>query len=166
MASTGRFKQALKIINPDPPRRLECEHDLARSFRRVENAARIDKTMVTPSKRKKLRRQLAQTLRTAIRRAVQAAAPAVDPRVNDLEGYLKEIESAAHVRKGARKFSNARLYAVHQANLLLTKYGKQPTLYRDGPWHELARVLYGSEQADLFDHMEDYEDFWHGHLVG
>jgi hypothetical protein len=161
--ATERFERALKIIAP-AAREADCERDLARSFRRVNNAAKIDKTMVTPSKRRKLRRQLAETLRKAINLAVQAAAPAADPGVENLKSYLKEIERADDGRKGVRKFSNARLYSVHEAYLLLAKYSKQPTRYRNGPWHDLARVLHGNERADLFDHMEDYVDFWRDHL--
>lgn len=94
------------------------------------------------------------TLDTAIKLAVRARP--WDLRVEELKNYLKEIKRADR-RKGTRKFSNARLYAVHQAYLLLAKYSKQPMLYRNGPWHDLAKVLYGNEQADLFDHIEDYE---------
>ena len=159
--------KSLKIIKPAPDRQIECERDLAEALGAVEDAAKIDKAMVTPSKRRKLRRDLVKTLEKAIDLAVQAAAPSEDPRVKDLESYLKEIQRTdGLMKKGARKFSNKRLYAIAEAHFLLKKYGKRPRRYREGAWHELARMLFGNDQADLFDQMEDYELFFPQGYIG
>jgi len=166
--ATTRFKQALKIIASDPERRAECECDLIEAFRLVEAAARVEKSERAPAEQRKLLQQLAKTLRRAIRLAGQARQEEykprrtrLDSRIDDLECFLKETEAAAdyaskfEVQKGAPRPSSKRAAAVWQAYILLEKYGRQkPTLYREGPWHKLARVLFGDEEADLFDYME------------
>ena len=58
------------------------------------------------------------------------------------------------VRKGSPRRDYARQVAADKAYKLLKKYGIRPTRYRLGHWHELAQVLFGSVQADLFDYIE------------
>jgi hypothetical protein len=82
--------------------------------------------------------------------------------VGDLERYHKEIEAAADwiaknaVTKGAPRYNNVRAAAVAKAQLLLREYSKEPGRSREGPWHELARVLFGNTDADLFDYIEQF----------
>lgn len=173
MASTGKkvavIERALKIIAPEPARRQKCECDIAEALRRVEIAAKIDKDKLlpTPAQRINFLQQLSKTLETAIKLARKAIPGRFQNRVSDgvswiedLKRHRKEIEEAViliskhDLRKGSRRFSYARITAVEQAYLLLKMYGKRSTLYRAGDWHELAKVLFRNEQADLFDYIE------------
>jgi hypothetical protein len=169
---TWQFKQAWKILEPDPQRRAKCEGELVFALVGVENAREMDKKSgSTPGEQRKLLQKLAKTLRVAIDLSVQMkrgpiswrpSARSWDSRVEFLKRYRKEIEEEVdcldkhEVKKGAPRQSIARMVAVSQAYQLLEKYGDRPTRYRDGPWHELARVLFGNEQADLFDYIEQY----------
>jgi hypothetical protein len=84
----------------------------------------------------------------------------IPERIGDLKSYLKEIEVVTDyvaknaVKKGAPRYNEVRADAVGRAHELLTKYRKRPGLSRVGPWHELAGVLLGDRDADLFDYMK------------
>jgi hypothetical protein len=166
--ATPRFKQALKIIAPDASRRAECERGLVEALRTIEDAARVEKSEQAAAEQRKLLQQLAKTLRRAIKLAGQARREEYKPRptpwdsrIDGLKCFLMETENAAdycsrfEVSKGAPRRSNTRIAAVWQAYILLEKYGKRPPGFsREGPWHKLARVLLGNQQADLFDYMQ------------
>ena len=118
----------------------------------------------TPAKQRNLLRKLAKKLHAVINLADQLDDYWCDnfdisSRMRDLEKLAQAMEADAAVigkKKGARPYNEVRAVAVWKAHTLLTEYSKPPTLYREGDWHELARVLFGDEQADLFDYMEDY----------
>jgi hypothetical protein len=61
-------------------------------------------------------------------------------------------------QKGKPRRSPVKATAVHQARELLLRFGsKQPSLYRDGAWHKLAKVIFGGhDRTDLFDYLERY----------
>ena len=173
-------------IAPDPQRRAEREYDLAEALQLIESEAKFDKSRLTPAKHRELLQTLANTLRKAIVLAVQerqqlgvpmSRRTPWDARVDDLKRCLEQTEKAAdyvskfEIAKGAPRTSTARIAAVWQASRLLKKYGPRPTLYRDGPWHNLARALLGKpgkpgKEADLFDYMEVQRKIEDDQIVG
>lgn len=167
--ATWQFKEALKIIEPDRERRRECEHQVAVALFGVEVAAKIDKGKLvrTPAQYKKNLRQLAKTLHRAIDLAAKAIPPEYQMQPDkdswfgdELKIYLKKTERAIDwinksVKKGSPRLSLARRAAVDSAYVLLRKYGRRPpTRGREGRWLKLAGVLFGNEQADLFDYLD------------
>jgi hypothetical protein len=165
--ATEAFKQALEIIAPDPERREKCEYDVAVALWGIMVAAKIDKfkSVRTPAQYRSLLQKLAKRLRADIELAAKAFPPEYQIRQGkdswigeELKRHLKVTEDAIdwiskRVRKGSPRVSEARIMAVDDAYLLLKRYGKRPTRYRDGDWHKLARVLFGNEQADLFEYL-------------
>jgi hypothetical protein len=74
-----------------------------------------------------------------------------------MEEELAHLDTYAVAQKGKPRRSEIRETAVHQAHELLRGFGsKGPSLYRDGAWHNLAKVLFGNDDADLFDYLERY----------
>jgi hypothetical protein len=162
---TWQFKQAWKILKPDPQREVQCEREVVFALAGVEVAREMDKSGPPLAEQRKLRQKLAKTLRVAVDLAVQMSPGmrcVTRSRVEFLRKFGKEIEEEGDyfdkhvVKKGAPPERAARMVAVSQAYLLLKEYGGRPTRYREGPWHALARVLFGNEQADLFDYIERY----------
>src|SRR5262249_45687546 len=142
----------------------------------IEREARLEKRELPPGENWRVLQRLAQTLRKATILAAQATVESYRPwdaRINDLKHCLREVEEAAdHVRKyevmkGAPRISAARFAAVWEARILLEKYGRPPTLYREGPWHNLARVLlFGKPEGDLFDYMKMQHQLAERQIVG
>lgn len=162
---TRRFKEALKIIKPDPTRRAECEYDVAQALRIVNAAAKS--TVRTPRQHREDLEKLAKKLRSAIELAAKAFPPEYQIRRGkdswfvgeELKRLLDETARAIdwtreRVRKGSPRRSEARMTAVNCACSLLEKYGKEPGRSRVGPWEKLGRKLLGNDQADLFDYFE------------
>jgi len=170
--ATWRFKEALKIIKPDPERQRECEHQVAAVLWGVEVAAKIDKakSVPTPAQYKRDLQKLAKTLQGAIDLAAKAISPEYEYQLRrrkiswigePLKLHLKETELAinwigSRVRKGSPRVSNARTIAADAAYILLRRYGRSPTRVggREGRTHKLAKVLFGNEDADLFDYLK------------
>jgi len=167
---TGQFKRALEIISPAPQQRADCERDIVEALMAMELWDEINARR-TPAEQRKHLQKLAKTLRAAIDLADQLGPYDLwwdEPehlfwsRMRDLERLVKEIEAVAdcigkNMRKGAPKYNHLRYAAVERAYMLLTKYSKQrPTRYREGHWHQLAKVLFGDQRADLFDYVNDY----------
>jgi len=176
--ATPRCKHALKIIAPDPERQRECEDDVATALWGVKCAAKIK--WRTAAQYKNDLQRLAKRLRVDIELAAKAfpleyqIRRGKDSRIwiaEELQRHLAETEQAIEwtskrVREGSPRPSWARIVAIDNAYRLLKKYGKKPTRSRDGLWHTLVRVLFGDEQADLFDLLErrkEYQsNFYHG----
>jgi hypothetical protein len=169
--ATTRCKHALKIIAPDPERQRECEDGVATALWGVECAAKIK--WRTAAQYKKDLQKLAKRLRADIELAAKAfpleyqIRRGKDSRIwiaEELQRHLQETEQAIkwtsqRVRKGSPRPSWARIVAIDNAYRLLKRYGKKPTRSRDGHWHKLARVLFGKEQADLFDLLKRREAY-------
>ena len=164
--ATWRFKEALKIIKPDPERQRECEHQVAAVLWGVEVAAKIDKakSVPTPAQYKRDLQKLAKTLQDAIDLAAKAISPEYDCQLRrrkdswigeELKLDLKKTEQAINwtserVRKGSPRVALVRIAAVDSAYFLLGRYGKKPPgLSKEGPWHSLAEALLGKD-SDLF----------------
>jgi hypothetical protein len=170
--ATWRFKEALKIIKPAPERQRECEDQVAAVLWGVEVASKIDKakSVPTPAQYKRDLQKLAKALQGAIDLAAKAIPPEYEYQLRQrkvssfgeqLKFHLKETELAINwfskcVRKGSPRLSNARIAAADAAYILLRKYGRLPTRVggREGRWHKLAKVLFGNEDADLFDYLK------------
>jgi len=156
--ATTPFKRAWKIISPKAECAADCERRLAHALWFVRRMIDDEKSKQSVANRKKLIEKLAKTLRTAIDITNQLGR-VNDPWVVATKGRLREIEHywiRACARKGGPRKKHSRRYAVQRARWLLEKYGNRPpTRDRLGKWHELARVLFGNEEADLFDYIED-----------
>jgi len=129
--ATWRFKEALKIIEPDRERRGECEYELVAVLWGIEAAAKMDKWKFppTPAQYKKNLQKLAQTLQSAIDLAAKAIPPEYELQLRrgkklwfeeQLKLHLDETEQAINwiserVRKGSPRLSNARTIAVDAA---------------------------------------------------
>ena len=157
----------MKIIEPDRERRTECEYGIATALWGIDVAAKLDKpkSVRTPVEYRGDLRKLAERLRADIKLAARAFRPEYQLRVGnvswigeELKRHLKETQQATdwiskRVRKGSPRVSHARNAAVDAAYLLLKRAGKKPTRSREGDWIKLARVLFGNEDADLFDYL-------------
>ena len=162
--ATPQFiKEALKIIKPDPERERECESQLVAVLSGIEAAARMDKlkSVPTAAQYKKNLLKLAKTLQDAIELTGKAFPPEYQiPRGKDswirehLKRHLEETERVINsISKVVRK---ARIAAADAAYILLRQYGRSPTRVggREGRTHKLAKVLFGNEDADLFDYLK------------
>jgi hypothetical protein len=154
---TDQFKRAWEIIAPDLERQGECE-------RRIVYAILLIRREVLAAKRSTRRTtaELKKDLKKRIKKLQAAEAAVEDERLADRltderERMEKELAMLNNTvaQKGKPRRSETKEAAVHQAHELLRRFGsKQPSLYRDGAWHNLAKVLFGNEDADLFDYLE------------
>jgi hypothetical protein len=176
--ATPQFiKEVFKIIKPDPERERECEYELVAVLSGIEAAAQMDKfkSVPTPAQYKKNLLKLAKTLQDAIDLAGKAIPPKYELQLRrskdswigeELKLHLKKTEQAINwiskgVRKGSPRLSYARIAAADAAYILLRKYGRSPTRVggREGRTHKLAKVLFGNEDADLFDYLKRSSPF-------
>ena len=147
-----------------------CESQLVTVLSGIEAAARMDKlkSVPTAAQYKKNLLKLAKTLQDAIELTGKAFPPEYQiPRGKDswirehLKRHLEETERVINsiskvVRKGLPRLSYARIAAADAAYILLRQYGRSPTRVggREGRMHKLAKVLFGNEDADLFDYLK------------
>jgi hypothetical protein len=159
------IKRARKIISPKAECAAKCEVTIAHALWHVRRAAERDKSKLSRAEERKLFEKLAKTLRTAIDITIQLQLYDVrDPWVAATEDRLKWIDDTTYPspQKGGPRKKSARIYAVWWAHGLLERYGNRPpTRDRLGKWHELARALFGNEEADLFDYLEDHHRYRH-----
>jgi hypothetical protein len=155
---TDQFKRAWEIIAPDPVRQGECEHRIVYAILLIQRevlATKRSTTRTTAEVKKDLKKRI-KKLRAAEAavRDEHLADRLTDERAG-MEETLAHLDKYAVVQKGRPPRSKIREAAVHQAHELLCGFGsKRPSLYRDGAWHNLAKVLFGNEDADLFGYLE------------
>jgi hypothetical protein len=159
--ATEQFKRAWEIISPDPERQGECEHRLVYAIVLIQREvlfAKGRKKITTAEWKKDLKKRI---------KKLQAAESAVDDeyladRLSEkrerMEEELAYLDTHAVVQKGKPRRSEIKVTAVHQARELLLRFSsKQLSLYRDGAWHKLAKVLFGGDdRTDLFEYLERY----------
>jgi hypothetical protein len=151
---------ALELLAPQPPDRDEGLHDVGRSLDRVETgaaAARSFKVVGSKEGRRKLESYLAALQRVKI--AYGALDPAIRPWFSLPQANIdREIVTATEFlarpsrRSGASDASRNKA-AVKAARDLLGWWNHKVTCTRGGEWAQMAAILAGNENLDLFDHM-------------
>jgi hypothetical protein len=77
--------------------------------------------------------------------------------LKSLRQWFEETADKIKSRHGSRRLRKSKQIAAIYAYALLVKFGTRPPgLTRNGTWHRLATILYGSEQADLFDYLRRF----------
>jgi hypothetical protein len=151
--ATEQFKLAWKIISPIPEHYSECEYEIVYAIL-VVRFAKMG-TPGRPAEEKKDFLTRAKKLRAA-EAAVYFSASLIDDLKREREA-LERMASSYHVGKGKPSRSKPKQMAVGHARELLKFGNKQPSLYRDGSWHELAKILFNEDDVDLFDYLERYD---------
>jgi hypothetical protein len=157
--------KALKLIEPASERRAQCRSAIDRAVLHVRIAKACDK-FTSPAALKKRFRKYAEKLR-----AVEISGHNLDPyismadpspsfmdQVRSQREIYQELADRIPVRSGSRRRSTAKQIATHLAYELLAEYGSgdAPGLTREGPWHQLATILFEGANADLFDYLRNY----------
>jgi hypothetical protein len=155
--TTEQFKRALGIIAPNPERQIECEYGIVYAILAVKKAilaAKRIKTYTPAEQKKDLEKRI---------KKLRAAESAVDDdslidRLTREREYKEFLLAHTLVAgKGKPQRSEIKEIAVHRARELLKFGSKEPSLYRRGAWHELAKVLFaGDDRTDLFEYLEQY----------
>lgn len=160
MTRDQQIRDALKLLAPPPGDRAECLHDVGVALDRVEfgtAAARSFKVASSKRGKVKLRSYLA-----ALRR-VKAAAAALDPAIRpwfslpqaviDREIATTEAFLARPPRPSGGSDASRKKATVSVAYDLLRWWNHKVVCTRGGEWAELAAILAGDQDLDLFDHM-------------
>jgi hypothetical protein len=164
--ATEQFKRAWEIISPDPERQAECEHRLVYAILLIQREAHIAKERFAKGLKTITTAEWKKDLKKRIKKLQAAEAAVEDEYLADrlsegrerMEEELAYLDTHAVVQKGKPRRSEIKATAVHQARELLLRFSsKQPSLYRDGAWHNLAKVLFGGDaRTDLFEYLEQY----------
>jgi hypothetical protein len=151
---------ALELLAPQPPDRDECLHDVGVALDRVEfgaAAARSFRVAGSKEGRGKLQSYLAALRRVKI--AYGALDPVIHPWFSLPQADIdREVVIATDFlarpspRSGASDASRNKA-AVRVARDLLGWWDRKVTCTRGGEWAQLAAILAGDQDLDLFNHM-------------
>src|SRR5262249_55729785 len=102
----------------------------------------------------------------AVRAGACSPIPGFDgERLEECVAKYKALHTIAFIkrRRSGQHGEYRKAAAAHWAYKLLDRYKIKPTVYQGGPWHVLARELYGGDgSADLFQAIRDYDPSAHG----
>jgi hypothetical protein len=164
--ATEQFRRAWEIISPGPERQAECEHRLVYAILLIQREAHIAKERIARGDKTITAAEWKKDLKKRIKKLRAAESAVDDEYLADLLGEKREsmeeelayLNTHAVVQKGKPRRSEIKDTAVHQARELILRFSsKQPSLYRDGAWHNLAKVLFGGDaRTDLFEYLERY----------
>lgn len=148
--TTKQFKEAWKIVSPPLEGRAECERAIVYAMLRVKDEK------IRPKPTRITRRNIEKRIKKL--RAAEAAVLLDDFLVHRLADHREYLEKLSSIEWGKRTRgpSESRVIAVDQARKLLLKFGKKPSRYRQGLWHQLAKILFGAG-ADLFEYLSAYQ---------
>jgi hypothetical protein len=158
--ATEQFRNAWEIISPNiPEHRSKCENEIVYAIL-VVRFAKFGARRGNVNKKHFLNR--AKKLRAA-EAAVYFSVSLIDDLKREREA-LERMASSFSAGKGKPQRSKPKQIAVGHARELLRFGNKRPSLYRDGSWHELAKILFNEDGVDLFEYLERYSprdaDFW------
>jgi len=151
---------ALELLPPQPPDRDECLHDVGVALDSVEfgaAAARSFRVAGSKEGRGKLQSYLAALRRVKI--AYGALDPVIRPWFSLPQADIdREIVIAADFlarpsRRSGGSDASRNKAAVRVACDLLGWWDRKVTCTRGGEWAQLAAILAGDQDLDLFDHM-------------
>jgi hypothetical protein len=156
-----QFEAALKLIQPIPERRTDCEAQILATIENIHDDKTVEKKWLEEQKQAP-RRKLAKKLR-----AVEVAgAGLLDEFVLGLiKGQRKYFErqlkrlNERHRRGGIRQ-SLVKGKAAYRSWLLLNLYRRDsPVLTEGGLWHQLAAILFGCTEVGSFN-FDYLRHFW------
>jgi hypothetical protein len=151
---------ALELLAPQPPDRDECLHDVGVALDRVEfgaAAARSFRVAGSKEGRGKLQSYLAALRRVKI--AYGALDPVIRPWFSlpqadiDREVVIATDFLARPSRRSGGSDASRNKAAVRVACDLLGLWDRKVPCTRGGEWAQLAAILAGDRDLDLFDHM-------------
>jgi hypothetical protein len=156
---------ALELLAPQPPDRGECLHDVGVALDRVEFGAAVARSFKVAGS-KEGRRKL-QSYLAALRR-VKIAYGALDPMIRPWFSLAhadidREIVTATEFlaqpsRRSGGADANRNKVAVKLAHALLRWWwNHRVPCTRGGKWAQLAAILAGNQDLDLFDAMRAFK---------
>jgi hypothetical protein len=148
-----RRETALKLIKPTPEKDAECKIEINRAIESVEKVKTRHKH---PSIRKQDLDKAIKSLKAVVNSGflVQWSKDFVDQAIIEREILKQFIAQTQHekARHGGTLLNAQNMQAALCAGWLLTTFGtRRAPLTQRGPWHELAAVLVGYKETDLFD---------------
>jgi hypothetical protein len=154
--SARQIKRALELIQPASRQRTMCKRDIVQALETVE----FNRIMTegSPAAHKRKFGQFAKKLRAIeVSDIRHYAKQSWMEELTSLRRWFEETADKIKLRHGSRRLKRSKQFAAIYAYALLLKYRTGPPgLTRDGTWHRLATILYGSEQADLFDYLRRF----------
>jgi hypothetical protein len=159
MTRDQQVHAALRLLNPDPERRDECERAINEALDWIAR-----QTLVGQIGSKRHKAALAK-FHAALRRTELARNALLGPERQWTEAGHADLpalplspwiefceQQLAQPRtRWGRKFANARYYAAWEAKSLLQQWSRRRiSQTRGGPWAKLAAILHGQPRADLF----------------
>jgi hypothetical protein len=159
LGHTPRGKNALELIRPRPAQRTQCEHAVERAIQHIEADKALEKfsTPTLSADLKKRCRSVAKKLRAV--EVSNLVSGSFREQARRERETLEILANRLRARPGGHRKKAAKQVAVHVAHRLLTNFGSHPPKHtRGGAWEELAAILYGERDADLFDYLTAHRD--------
>jgi hypothetical protein len=164
-----QIRKILELLQPPPGRRAECEYDIQLAFDRVERGADAARTFrITTSKkgRAALKRYCAALRRLRI--ALDSLDPAIRPWLSIAMAVSgKSIDLVREIRIAealldqpsppSRRDASRNKLGVAASYDLLKWWGHKAPVTRGGKWAQLAKILAGGPDVDLFDHLREFK---------
>jgi hypothetical protein len=161
-----QFYDALEKIEPKPECVVRCENEIVRALMHVDVGRFIDHDRIPNETLRKMGSKAVKallTIETFWNRTHLSFGPfnqehmdsSFGEQVRKYRGIVERgIESIGRYN-GSKPRSYARQHAADSAHRLLYNFGDHhPTLTREGHWQELATILYGDQNADLYDYLQ------------
>jgi hypothetical protein len=168
MTREQQIQDSLRLLAPTPERRDECEREIKRAL----DIIKLESTTgVIGSKQHKL---AIRDFEKALRRVKTARRNLIGPErgwteEGDDEDLLPlgldqwiaycEEERARPRPQSFRRAGNPKYQAVYWAQILLRNFGHQAGKTRGGEWAQLAAILYGKPDADLYSILLRFRPF-------
>jgi hypothetical protein len=154
---------ALKLIQPAPEQRAECEAKIMVAIKDIHNG-KIDEPGYRETRKQIKRRLLAKKFR-----AVEIAGTNFRNELGKL--FLEQLKAKREFleqplsARAKQRVNLVKLRTASHAYRLVKAYSRsKPALTEGGPWHQLAAILFGYTGVDLFNF--DYLKLYHFKNIG
>jgi hypothetical protein len=154
IARAHQVREALNIIDPPPADRETYRHRIECALDRIGGAERAVEHAKLTNKTRRSYSDALRRMRHATRRQLQAGGPvALSPA--RIERAVKSDEAW---NKGWSPPSRwlKHEFAVALAYDLISHKPEAIAVSRNGPWHQLAAVLFGDKDINLFRHLRKF----------
>jgi len=161
MTRQEQMDAVFELLPPTPDQRDEREHDLARAFDRIDfELIALRAHRILSSKGKGGTVTLLNAL-LRLRQAYSALDAKIQPWFSLPYGIDREIRIAkALIDQSADQVHNRTIVyraATRAAHDLLVRWGYKPMITRYKRWHQLAAILAGDRDLDMFEYLREHQ---------
>jgi len=157
MTRKQKIEEALTLLAPERGKRADCRRDIEWMLNHFEDCTRTSANH--QAARVKPTKTAIRRYDAALRRLLRyyEALPTVSkPWFAETTTFYERMRlntEAGFQPSRPSPHAYEKREAVQAARDLLRWWDHKPTITRNGPWATLSAIIFGDEEADLFDHL-------------